>query len=178
MGYKTIDLASLGLGNGMPGLTTACGTMLAESAAVCLENRDHQSGVQLHVSGMKTDVFGLQWPEVDEQQRRCYADLQEATERGAYGVAILVVKELTGKLVVERSMKGPGFDYWIGDGDDDLLFSGKARLEVSGILAGTRGQIAGRARQKKDQIKSSAHLAPGYIAVIEFGSPIAHVEAA
>jgi hypothetical protein len=34
------------LGNGMPGLTPACGMMLAESAAVCLEDRDHQVGVK------------------------------------------------------------------------------------------------------------------------------------
>jgi hypothetical protein len=126
---------------------------------------------------MQATVFQLEWPSVDDQQRRCYNDLQEATERGAYGVAILVVREVTGKVVVERSKKGPGFDYWLGDGDDDLLFSGKARLEVSGILSGTASQIAARVKQKKDQIKPSAHLAPGYIAVVEFGNPTAHVEA-
>jgi hypothetical protein len=171
---KVISLVSLG--NGMPGLTVACGTMLAQSAAVCLEERKHLSGVSLRLNGMKSEGFEVQWDVVDEQQRRCYNDLQEATERGAYGIAILLLKELTGKVVVERSKKGPGFDYWLGDADDDLLFVGKARLEVSGILSGTLGQIAARVSQKKEQITPSDELAPGYIAVVEFGNPAAHVE--
>jgi len=37
----------------MPGLTRVCGVMLAESAAVCLEDRKHQTGVQLPINGMK-----------------------------------------------------------------------------------------------------------------------------
>lgn len=41
---KRINLASLG--DGMPGLTPACGTTLAESAAVCLEHRAHTVGVK------------------------------------------------------------------------------------------------------------------------------------
>ena len=175
MAGSKINLASLS--DGMPGLTPACGTTLAQAAAVCLEDREHQVGVQLHLGGMKPDVVELEWSAVDEQQRRCYNDPQEATERGACGVAILVVKELTGKLVIERSKKGPGFDYWLGEKDDDnTLFSGLARLEVSGILSGTSSQIDTRLKQKKEQVKPSDHLAPAYIAVVEFGKPIAHLE--
>lgn len=158
-------------------MTTACGKMLAESAAVCLEDREHQTGIQLFVVGMKTCTVQLEWLAVDEQQKRCYNDMQEATEWGACCVAILLVKELTGKVVVERSRKGPGFDYWIGEEDDDVLFRGKARLEVSGILFGTTAQIDTRVKQKKAQIKLTDHLAPGYVAVVEFGNPMAHVEA-
>jgi hypothetical protein len=118
----------------------------------------------------------MEWPSVDDQARRCYNDFQEATERGAYGIAILIVYDLTGMVVVERSKKGPGFDYWLGHEDDDLLFAGKARLEVSGILSGSRSQVQAWVRQKKDQVKPSYHLAPGYVAVVEFGTPIACVE--
>jgi hypothetical protein len=171
---KKINLTLLA--DGMPGLTPACGTTLAEAAAVCLEDRNHQVGVKLRLNGMNVDVFQLEWSSVDEQQRRCYNDLQEATEWGAYGVAILVVKELTGKVVIERSKKGPGFDYWLGEDDDDLLFYGKARLEVSGLLSGSPGEILTRVKQKKNQIKASDHLAPGYVAIVEFGEPTAHVE--
>jgi hypothetical protein len=32
--------------------------------------------------------------------------------KAAYGVAILVVREAAGKSVLERSAKGPGFDFW------------------------------------------------------------------
>lgn len=160
----------------MPGVTTACGKMLVEAAAVCLQDREHQTGIQLFVVGVKPDAFYLEWSAVDEQQKRCYNDMQEATEWGACCIAILLVRELSGKVVVERSKKGPGFDHWIGE-DDDLLFRGKARLEVSGILLGTTSQIDTRVKQKKAQIKSTNHLAPGYIAIVEFGKPMAHVEA-
>jgi hypothetical protein len=162
----------------MPGLTSACGTMLSEAAAVCLEHRSHGVGVQLQLVGMKRDGLHLSWAVVDDQQRRAHGDMQEATEHGACGIAILVLRELTGMVVVERSRKGPGFDYWLGqDSDDDsLLFSGLCRLEVSGLLSGTSAQIASRVRAKRDQIKPSNHLAPGYIAIVEFGAPTAHIE--
>jgi hypothetical protein len=137
---------------------------------------DLEFRVKLRLDGMKDDVFQLEWSSVDEQQRLCYNDLQEATEWGACGVAILVVKELTGKVVIERSKKGPGFDYWLGEDDDDLLFYGKARLEISGLLSGSQGEISTRVKQKKNQIKASDHLAPGYVVVVEFGEPTAHVE--
>jgi hypothetical protein len=81
-------------------------------------------------------------------------------------------------VVVERSKKGPGFDYWLGNEDEDgeELFQRKARLEVSGILSGSRLQVQARVRQKKEQMKPSDRLAPGYVAVVEFGTPIACVE--
>jgi hypothetical protein len=169
-------LSLTALAEGMPGMTPACGRSLAESAAVCLEERKHQQGVKLTTSGISVAPYNVDWPPVDDQMRRCYNDLQEATERGACGVAILVIKEITGKVVVERSKKGPGFDYWLGDADDDLLFSGKARLEVSGILAGTNSQIRSRAKQKKEQIKPSDQMAPGFVAVVEFSAPTAWVD--
>ena len=160
----------------MPGLTSACGKVLAESAAICLEDSKHQAGVSLQLSGISHEARVLQWSAVDDQQRRSYNDLQEATEWGACGIAILLIKELIGLSVVERSKKGTNFDYWLGKDDDDQLFSGKARLEVSGILLETSNEIATRVKQKKAQIKPSNHLAPGYVAVVGFGKPTAHVE--
>jgi hypothetical protein len=173
---KIIDLFTLK--KGMPGLTSACGISLAESAAVCLENQNHRTGVTLRLTGLNAESVKIKWLPVDQQQRRCYNDLQEATERGAYGVAILLVKRLTGKVVLERSKKGPGFDYWIGNRKqgDNSLFSGKARLEVSGILVGSDSELNVRIRQKKAQLTPSDRLATGYVAVVEFGKPAACVE--
>src|SRR5205085_7593664 len=141
-------------------------------------HREHQSGVTFHLTGMKAEQFPIEWSSVDDQMRRTYNDLQEATERGAYGVAILVVHDLTGKVVVERSKKGPGFDYWLGDDDDESLFLGKARLEVSGILSASSAVIQSRLREKKEQIRPSEALGPGYVAIVEFGAPTACVEQA
>ena len=173
---KRLDLGALALG--MPGLTPACAASLVEAAAVCLEHREHPIGVTFHLTGIKSQRFPIAWSPVDEQMRRTYNDLQEATERGAYGIAILVVRDLTGKVVVERSKKGPGFDYWLGDGDSDALFVGRVRLEVSGILSGSMSVIHSRMKAKKEQIRPSEHLGPGYVAVVEFGTPTACVEEA
>jgi hypothetical protein len=112
---------------------------------------------------------------VDDQRQRTYNDLQDATEQGACGLAILLVRVLTGQVVVLRSRKGTGFDYWLGE-DDDELFSGKTRLEVSGILAGNAGDITARAQEKKGQIAPSSQLGPGYVVVVEFSAPVAHLE--
>lgn len=176
------------LESGMPGLTPACAKVLIEAAAVCLEEKKHKTGVLLSLSGLSTDAVVLEWNEVDEQQRNAHHDLQDATEYGACGLAILLVKQLTGKVVLQRSRKGSGFDYWVGDesssevGDENSsdadLFAGKARLEISGILEGSRNSLNARVKQKKIQIQPSRHMAPGLVAVAEFSNPIIHVEGA
>jgi hypothetical protein len=173
---RVMNLATLA--DGMPGLTPAHGQTLAEAAAVCLESQNHQPGVKLACLGLMAIDVHVEWLAVDEQSRRSHADMQEATEWGAAAVAILLTKEITGKVVVERSAKGTGFDYWLGDGDYEGLpfVNGMARLEVSGILTGTTNQIDSRIRQKKDQMIPTDHVAPGFAAVVEFGTPIARVE--
>lgn len=123
---------------------------MAEAAAVCLDYHDHGLRVNLEVGGTFSGSMALLRFPVDDQMRRRYADLQEATEFGACGVAILLARRLVGYTVVERSVEGTGFDYWLGH-EDDLPFQNKARLEVSGILAGDDAQIAARARQKTEQ---------------------------
>jgi hypothetical protein len=124
--------------------------VLAEAAAVCLEERKHRSGATFHLTGLKAERFLMEWGPVDDQARRSHNDLQEATERGAYGIAILIVCDVTGMVVVERSKKGPGFDYWLGDEDEDgeELFERKARLEVSGIRVPRCKRACGRRRNK------------------------------
>src|SRR5260221_12677183 len=110
-------------------------------SAVWLDKRQ-QSGVQMDVEGDYNITFRLTWNPLTETHRRTCADIQEATEYGAYGVAIVGVRETTGKTVLERSAKGPGFDFWIGDEEDaELPFQGLMRLEVSGILSGDAKQL-------------------------------------
>ena len=162
----------------MPALTPAKGTTMAESAAVCFEDQSHASGVSIRVIGIADQQYSIGWDSVTDVQRRCYDDLQDATEDGAYGIAILLVREITGKKAILRSKKGPGFDYWIGDTDEEeLIFSNKARLEVSGILSGDDKAIGSRFRTKVTQVKPSDSTGfPAYIAIIEFGQPKARVE--
>ena len=146
-------------------------------AAVCLDKGQHQPGVSLAVEGDSQATVLLTWTELTEKHHRTCADTQEATEYGAYGVAILVVREISGKTVLERSAKGPGFDFWIGDEEDaDLPFQGLTRLEVSGILTGDDAVVKARVRQKLAQVTPSDGSTPALIAIVEFGRPLARLE--
>lgn len=101
---------------------------MAECASVCFEDRSHTAGVSIKVVGLANTEFAVLWETVTDVQRRTYNDLVEATEHGAYGVAIILLREITGKKAIDRSKKGPGFDYWIGDTDDyELIFRNKAQ---------------------------------------------------
>lgn len=130
----------------------------------------------MHVGGITEAAVTVDWETVTPQMQRGYADPQEATEFGAAAVAILLTKDLVGFSVIRRSRKGTGFDYWLGDEQDDpdLYFNHKARLEVSGIRHGTSSAINSRLQEKKDQTKrSDATGLPAYISIVEFGKPFA-----
>jgi thiamine pyrophosphate-dependent enzyme len=65
------------------------------------------------------------------------------------------------------SRKGTGFDWWLGN--EDNLFQGKARLEISGILRGSRKRINARIKARIEQIRQSDDLAfPAYRACNHF----------
>ena len=145
--------------------------MLAQAAAVCLAHQAHTSAVRLEVDGTFRATFSLSWSEdITEAKRRFWNDLEETTQQGAYAVAILLIRALTGYTIIERSRKGTGFDWWLGT--DDNLFQGKARLEVSGILCGTTRRINGRIKARLGQTRQSDNLAlTAYVIVVEFGTP-------
>jgi hypothetical protein len=161
------------LRKGTDGITPDFGGTLCEAASVCLEHRSHQSGVSMSISGgIASDPVALTWPPTNDQMRRCYEDLQFATELGAYGVAILVVEELTEHTVIARSVKGTGFDYWLGPkGSTAPLFQDKSRLEVTGILDGDEDYLRRRLQDKMKQLATGGVPLPGYGVVVHFGNP-------
>lgn len=162
------------LADGLPGISSAFGEMLAQAAGVCLQSQGHSAGVPLCVTGCQATLYSLQWPLITEQIARCFNDPEEATEFGAVGVAILLAKLETGYPVVERSRRGTGFDYWLGD-ESELPFAKKARLEVSGIRKGRRVDVNARVNRKLKQIERSGDSPVGYVIVVEFSAPLAEV---
>jgi hypothetical protein len=173
--HKTLSV--LPLDPGSSGLLKGLAEFMGACAAVCLEERRHRSGVRALVEGDHEGMFVLSWAPLTSQHRLSCADLQEATEFGAYGVAILVVREVTGKTVLERSAKGTGFDYWVGDEENAALpFQNLTRLEVSGILNGSPADIQSRVKVKKKQVTPSDTRGLAFIAVVEFGRPVIRLE--
>ncbi len=180
MSSSALDLARLA--EGMPGLTSAKGRSFAEAAAVCLESQSHESGVECVLLGTFPEalITAMQWDEVDNQQRQTHADLHEATEDGAAGIAILALHALTGLSVRERAVIGTGVDYWLGHDsldDEALPFQDLTRLEVSGILSGDDVALGRRIQHKLRQTFPTDHVCQAYVVVVEFGRPVIHVEA-
>ena len=167
-----LDLS--GLQQGLPAITPAFGAALAEAGAICLSEQGHQPGVVLEIDGGFSGAFVLLWPQVTEQMRRCWNDQDYTTEQGA---ALLLIQRLTSFTVVERSRRGTGFDYWLGNVSDsaELPFEKSARLEVSGIRRGERRQVRSRVTLKGAQVRAADSLSPAYVAVIEFSQPLAWV---
>jgi hypothetical protein len=178
MSFPALHLSDLHVGSA--GLTAARATSLAEAAAVCLEASKHRSGVTLQVIGSHPERVALHWPAVTQQQRLSNADMQDATEDGAAGLAILTIGTAKGLTVRERAIKGTGVDYWLGndnDNDTDTLpFQNLTRLEASGILQGTPKLIAGRVVKKLAQVAPTDGVCPVYVVVVEFSSPTLHLE--
>jgi hypothetical protein len=173
-----VALESLHLG--LPAISPAFGTFLAEACQVCLQAWGHQPGAVLSVRANPSQAFELRWEAyVSDQLARTWHDQQEATEYGATAVGILLVTQLTDYTVIRRSVKGTGFDYWLGDkrSAEALPFQECARLEVSGIFHGEEPLIRRRVKNKLQQVQRSDHLGlPAIVVVTEFSRLRAYFE--
>lgn len=154
----------------MPGITRACGAVLAEAASVCLEDQGHGMLTSLTVDGDFLEVFALQRTTVDEQMRRSHYDEHKATENGACGVSILAACKLTNRTVLQQSRRGTGFDYWLGL-EGAPFFQEAIRLEVSGIRRGGTREIRDRVLTKTLQVGRAKGSTPALITVVEFSGP-------
>jgi hypothetical protein len=177
MDETTLTLTFDALKNGRIGVSATYGAFLAEAASHCLHFNDHVDPVSLDVTGDVCIAGSLKWCDVTERGEGTWTDLQEATEYGAYGLAIIVALPLTDTSRVERSAKGTGVDYWVShDKDPRGIFQRCARLEVSGILKGDRTKIAARLKEKLAQTERSVKTGlPAYVAIVEFGTPEARI---
>jgi hypothetical protein len=87
-------------------------------------------------------------------------------------VGALLVRDIKGLSILQRSWKGTGFDYWVGTTNDTgPLFQNKARLEVTGILCGDEETVAARLKEKAERFAAHPHSLPAITVVVEFGSP-------
>jgi hypothetical protein len=178
---RTPELKLTKLAEGLPGITPAFGSALAEAGAVCFEDQNHPNGVELKVDGAYKVRCQVYWQKVTDQMLRCWHDLQDATEYAAYGLALLLICNLTKYTIISRARKNGGFDFWLGEEEDEeqLPFQNiknKARLEISGILRGKTSLVKARVKQKLKQVEPSD--SPGftaYIVVVEFSSPLSQV---
>lgn len=167
----TIQLSDIRLGT--PGISPIEGANLYENCIVAMHNSGHLSPVILQMEGIRTEPFSLIWEDsFNDQLRRTYNDEQSVTERAAIAVSVMLAIRTTSYTVIERSRKGTGFDYMLGD-DQNPLFVPEARLEVSGIMRETNDNtIASRFQQKCLQTeRSDDSCLPAFVSVVEFSIP-------
>ncbi len=103
------------------------------------------------------------WNEPDEPMMRTHHNAKDATEHGAYAVAIAAVHAL-GFEVCGRTVQGSGADFWMvkRGGDPADVY----HLEVSGI--GEAGAPGYRLAKKTDQGQSGSLRRPGTAVVFRF----------
>jgi len=148
----------------------------SEAAAVCLDAQNHNSGKLIVVEGDLQGQFELIWSEVTQQMKDSRSDMDYTVESGAYCLAMLVIEKLTSLKVTKQSQKRTGFDYWLGKEKNQGLKQ-HSRLEVSGILKGSKGQINQRLKEKVEQTKKSDNLnIPAFIVIVEFSRPLIKVK--
>ena len=159
------------------GIPSGTGAFLAEISIVCLENEEHTSGIKMAVNYDNEDQgCVLFWHDPESEFSRFFhKDLDEATQFGATGIAILLIKTLTPFKVVQRSYKTTGIDYWLVS-KKSLIFQKAARLEISGNRREKRSSYQSRVTQKIEQTKQSDSTdLPAFIVVVEFSTPKARM---
>jgi hypothetical protein len=144
---------------------------MAEAASVCLKHQGHSIRIALRTDGAFEETVLLKRLNVTPQMLLSHRDEEEATEHGACGVAVLMVRALLNLVVVRRSRKGTGFDYWLSPDEDSLLQQGE-RLEISGIRQGPEATIKARVLEKTRQVQRFRGGSPVLIAVVEFSRPL------
>jgi hypothetical protein len=158
------------LGERHPGVTVPIGNGYTEAARVCL---DREFVIQRPASSEpEVREVVVAWKETTQRERYAWGNATDATEAGAYGLALASV-ELEGLVAVRRAETGSGADYYIaapGISIDDL--EDCLRLEVSGVDRGDESAVYLRLRQKIQQTLSGSSSLPAIAAVVGFRSRV------
>jgi hypothetical protein len=158
-----------GLHERHPGLTRALADSYAEAACVCW-SRHHQPPLTVtlkHKNGDERRVVNFAPP--DARMQRAHANEIDATETGAYGVALAAVEVVTGLVTVGRAETLTGADWYIAPNGTAIEdFENCVRLEVSGINAGGSTEISRRLSEKTAQAVRGKSNLPAMASVVGF----------
>lgn len=166
------DLAELrldGLHERHPGLTQPLADSYMEAASVCW-SRHHQPPVTMALKHDGTDERRtVNFPVPDARTRSAHANEIDATEAGAYGVALAAVEAVSGLVAVGRAETLTGADWYVapnGTSIEDL--EDCIRLEVSGTSAGASADVDRRLREKIAQAARGDSNLPAIASVVGF----------
>jgi len=151
------------------GLTPPLGGAFLEAASVCL-SRHHFSPVEIQIAcNGRRSARLVEFQRPDVRVLNAWANNIDTTESGAYGVCLAAVEVEEQLVAVRRAETLTGADWYvapIGTEPDDL--ESCFRLEVSGLDAGGRAEVAARLRQKVEQTRRGASNLPAIASVVGF----------
>jgi hypothetical protein len=155
------------------GLSQVQCNFYSEACAVAFEKNNHISETKLTVDGVYKGSFQVVWEKATSLTG--WQDNDVIAENAAIAIACFLVTEVTEYTIVRQSIKGTGFDYWLGYKTEHPKFDPSnfllARLEISGIFHGTSTDLNSRVQKKLKQVDRSAKMKlPAFIAVTEFGN--------
>jgi hypothetical protein len=159
-----------------PGLSSGIAASYREAAQVCF-GRHHSPPTDLTVDRGRTIQAFADWQPPDDRLKGAWANEIDATEAGAYCVALASV-ELTDNLVaVRRAETRSGVDYYLAQkGDSPADLESSHRLEVSGMDKGDAASVKGRLRQKVEQARNGRSCLPAIAAVVAFSSRLVSIQ--
>jgi hypothetical protein len=159
------------LSNRHHGVTPALSAVYAEAVSICL-GRHHTSpqNIALRDGTMETQTVA-EWKAADQRTQGAWANKDDATEFGAYGLALAAAEVTRGLVAVRRAETRTGADYYLGPPNgpaEDL--EANLRLEVSGTDLGNDAVIETRLREKLRQAERGASNLPAIATVVGFAA--------
>ena len=153
------------------GVSEGLSTSYFEAGCVCLD-RHHTSPARFQLRDNGKDEMGdAEWVAANERTKNAWANKDDTTEAGAYGLALAAIETLRGLVAVRRAETRTGADYYLGASGavvDDLEAS--VRLEVSGTDDGEAPVIQRRLRQKLEQASKGRSNLPAIALVVGFAA--------
>lgn len=168
---RMVKLRFLDLNTRHPGISPGLSLSFSEAARVCLD-RHHVSPCEFKLQDNdKNTSANAEWDQCDERLRAAWANRDDATRDGAYGIAIAAIETLRNLVAVGRAETRTGADYYLSESSNvpgDL--ENTIRLEVSGTDEGGNSIINARLREKLDQAKKGNSNLPAIASVVGFSA--------
>ena len=151
------------------GVTDAIGASYTEAACVCLD-RHHVSPVQFEIGTPEQSLETLaRWQAASERALAAWANDTDATESGAYGIALAAIELAEGMVAVRRAETRTGADYYVAPSSADVEdLEGWRRLEISGVDRGDNSLLTQRLQQKVNQTLNGTSNLPALAIVVGF----------
>jgi hypothetical protein len=164
-------LSFLNLSERHPGISEGVAMSYSEAVRVCLD-RHHGSPVELLLNdNRQVERASAEWPPPDERTKKAWANKDDATRDGAYGLSLAAVEAMRGLVAVRRAETRTGADYYLGEsGGESADLEANFRLEVSGTDEGGETIILGRLRQKLNQARKGNSNLPAIASVVGFAA--------